>query len=317
MGVNSTAAESRYFLLIGPSGAGVTTTLNHFSGFGFMTVADVVPDALESVFEALAPIHASVAFSLKLPQTWADVPDEGELFQQVEQLAADLKAFLARTPQMKVLFLDAPETTLIQRYLGSGAPHPWEGNSLTQAVALDLRLHSILKPLKHYHIDTHSVPLDEVPLKVAKMVGVQAEPRHFTVNLMSFGFQYGIPLDAELVFDIRFLKNPFYDENLRPLTGLDQPVKDYIFSFPFAHTFLEQWTTLLAGMLPQYRQQGKTRLNIAIGCTGGQHRSVCMTDALATALRQTYPEYNVVVVNRETARWPQAPKLSATVGESP
>ena len=123
--------------------------------------------------------------------------------------------------------------------------------------------------------------------------------------MTSFGFKHGVPTDAELVFDMRFLPNPFYEEALRPLTGLDKPVADYVFMRPEAIQFLETWQTMLTNILPSYQQQGKTRLKMAIGCTGGQHRSVAMTMAIASYLQETFPDFNVRVDHREQSHWPQ------------
>lgn len=299
-----------YFLIIGPSGAGLTTMLNIFSDFGFMGVGDIAPASLKPVVTALVSQHPRIAFSLKLPSEWAT---GGELDRQVDALKADIQALQAQYPELKVLFANAPETTLFQRYQGAGKNHALERGSLQQAIALDKSIHDQLKPLKNYLIDTQTTPADEIPHKIARILGIDYESGPLTVNLTSFGFQYGIPMDAELLFDIRFLKNPFYIEELRPLTGLDKPIQDYIFSFPAATRFLEKWSELIVTLLPQYQQQGKSRVNIAIGCTGGQHRSVCMTESLAKALRQAYPGYNIVVVHREMAGWPKPPQNATQV----
>lgn len=309
MGVGE-SAERSYFLIIGPSGAGLTSALNAFGDFGFTVVGDIPPEKLISVYEAMTACHHRVAFALK-HSSQGEAP-EAMLEAQMDSLLEALKAKQqdADAP-LKILYLDAPESTLIQRYLKSEKKHPLENKGLQQGIATEKLLYKRLYPLKNYSIDTQITSLTEFPHKVAKILGIAIENNEFTIYLNSFGFKYGVPQDSELLFDMRFINNPFYDEKLRPLTGLDQPVKDYIFSFDYAETFLKQWAALLAFLVPHYQQQGKTRLTVSIGCTGGQHRSVCMTESLAAEILQAQTGCKVVVLHREMAKWPKKPSSSA------
>jgi UPF0042 nucleotide-binding protein len=292
--------------------------LNHFSDFGFMIVGDVPPEDFPAVFQAVTAQKKRVAFSLKLP-VLPQAPDSDALEASVTQTLEAIQALQQpgspdQVP-LKVLYLDAPETILIQRYLNTDKRHPFESVGLEKGITLEKLFYRKFHAIKNYGIDTHTTAQNEMRSKVAKILGISLDNKEFTLYLTSFGFQYGIPQDAELMLDMRFLRNPFYEEALRPQTGLDQPVKDYIFSFPFAKEFLAQWVTILQCLLPHFQQQGKTRLTLAIGCTGGQHRSVCMTEAIAQALQQGQTGYNIVVHHREMARWPKPAEISSLVGD--
>jgi UPF0042 nucleotide-binding protein len=313
MGVENSPA---LFLVLGPAGAGITTALDSFNRFGFLQVAGLSATGSTSILKKLIENDSlsRIAFSLTFN------PEEA---QQQEHCLALVNSLLESFPQLNLLLLDAPENTLIQRYLDSGKTHPLDAGShsqgLEKAVQTDKKIFKDFRGLKntignrYYSIDTSTTYPKELHHKIAKILGIESENTEFTVYLTSFGFKNGIPLDAELVFDMRFVTNPFYIPELRPLTGMDQSVVDYIFSFPESKIFLDQWTALMKTTLPLYRQQGKMRVAVAIGCTGGQHRSVCMTQALGKYLKDTFPEYNVVIRHREQASWPAQNGCSSSV----
>ncbi len=292
--------EPSYFLVLGPSGSGLTTALNTFNDYGFMIVSNVQPNAFETVFDTLLAQKSQkskVVFSIDLtPQTLDQLP---EFIDSIRRLKS-------RHPHFKILCLDAPEPVLMSRYMDSGKTHRFEQVGLQAAVAEERQVYNNLKKeLKDFSIDTSTVSSEELRFKIAKILGIPENSPDFSVYILSFGYKYGIPLDSELVFDMRFMQNPFYDESLRPYTGLDQPIRDYIFALPQAREFFEKWTALMAVMLPWYQKEGKARVTIAVGCTGGQHRSVCMAEALAGYLKSACPTYNIMVNHRETFRWPK------------
>ncbi|MBY0403286.1 MAG: hypothetical protein K2X66_05260 [Cyanobacteria bacterium] len=309
--------EPSYFLLFGPSGAGLTSTLNTFSDFGYIVVGDVPIEDFLNVFKALTQTQKRIAFSLKLksPMDLASglVNNENSGVDALKNIADEIQKFFypldPHEPPLKVLYLNAPESTLIQRYLHTEKRHPFQEQGLEKGIKAEKLLYEILQPLKNYEINTLTTPLNEIRFKISKIIGIDIERKEFSIHLNSFGFQYGIPQDSELLFDMRFLDNPFYKESLRPLTGLDQPVIDYIFSAPISQPFLMAWSQLIQMLLPHYHEQGKTRLTISIGCTGGQHRSVCMTEALGKSLNEAFKaaqcDYTILVHHREMARWPK------------
>ena len=216
--------------------------------------------------------------------------------------------------------LDAPEPVLIQRYLDSGKSHRLEGEckGVQACVGEEKKRFNPLKALKDFSVDTSTTDKTELRNKVAKILGITVEDQQLTIYITSFGFKYSIPLDAELVFDMRFIKNPFYVPELKAQTGLDKPVQDYIWQQPSVKQFFEQWTGMIDTMLPRYQEEGKTRLSVAVGCTGGKHRSVCMAEALGSHLKTSFPAYNVVVNHREVFRWGSgdAPAQASTSSSS-
>lgn len=288
--------DSKYYLVLGPAASGVSTALDAFSDFGFIQVGDIPPQKFESVFIKLTtnPEPHDFVFTLSLsPEDEEALPELVERFNTIK----------TNTPTLKVLTLTAPDSVLVQRYVTSGRKHPFGQEGLQQGVSLEKHLYQAFAGLKDYSVDTSTTSTEELRNKIAKILGLPEEPQQFNLNITTFGFKYGLPIDAELVFDMRFIKNPFYVDALRDQTGQDQPVQDYIFAQPHVKTFFETWSQLVGQMLPHYQEEGKTRLNIAIGCTGGKHRSVCLAEALANHLKAQFPAYNINMHHREAFRW--------------
>lgn len=287
------------FLLLGTHGSGLSTALDHFADYGYITIANLQPKQLKAVLpDWLEQPQQAVAFSLFIG---GDI-DPNQCVEDIQQLKTQY-------PRLKIFTLDAPESVLVQRYLCSEKKHPLESiqeAGLQAAVALQKKLYEPIKALKDYSIDTSTTTAEELKHKIGRILGHPIQNQRFTVYINTFGFKYGIPSDAELVFDMRFMTNPFYDETLRPLTGLDAPIKEFIFNLDHAQRFFEKWSDLVAEMLPLYQSQGKTRLSIAVGCTGGKHRSVCMGEALAEELRKRFPDYLVLTTHREQSKWQSA-----------
>lgn len=296
-----------HFLVLGPSGVGSSTVLNHFSEHGYLIVDDIAPTDFQSVFHSLQQVNQPLALSIRYQQGHeALCPPETLKAQLSELLSSEV---LEETSPLKILFLEAAEETLIQRYLSLQIRHPFESEGLHQGIAHERGIYKVLEPLKQFAINTTTTPKNELRFKVGKLLGIEMPSPAFTLHFTSFGFRYGIPLDAELLFDMRFIKNPFYEPALRPMTGLDQPVKAFIFAYPEAEAFLKQFSSLLQTVIPAYQKEGKSRLTVGIGCTGGQHRSVCIAEALATHLK-TDSAFQITVTHREMSRWPSVKALS-------
>ncbi len=294
------------FLIVGPAGSGLTSALNVFSDFGFLQVADVAPRQWIDVMTALKDKAPHIAFTLSSTR---------ENRHEIEELIKELPAIKDQFPELNVLYLDAPEEILIQRYVDSEKRHSFEESKeqttgLEQAIQEQRQSLGGFKSLKsqfpngYYSIDTSIHSPSELRAKMAKILGLTIEQTPMTIYIQSFGFKHGLPKGSELVFDMRFIKNPYYKDALRPLTGLDKPVQDFILAEPCVKDFLSPWTHLIGSLLPSYHQEGKLRLTISIGCTGGQHRSVCLSEALGNYLKQHHPEYNIVVAHREKEHWP-------------
>ncbi len=288
------------FILYGPIGAGISTALKSFLEYRYVTVGGVTPASVDTILTMAHQEHRPAAIALALP------PNE----VSAEDVTRQLQALKATHANLKFLYLSCPTDVLMQRFAATEKAHPYEKEGgIMATLEAEQLLYRPLKSLSDYHVDTSSTSKQELELKIAKILNIQVGVQPMTITLTSFGFKHGVPTDAEMVFDMRFLPNPFYDESLRPLTGLDKPVSDYVFQFPETHDFLTHWQNLLTQSLPMFQQQGKTRLNIAIGCTGGQHRSVALTMALAQYLQEQFPTFTLRVVHREQTHWPKKTAL--------
>ena len=203
-----------------------------------------------------------------------------EIFDVLDQL---------KTMQIdcRVLFLEASPEVIIQRYKESRRRHPLRNktDSLEEAVRRERELMEPLKARANVVIDTTHTSTAQLRARLLREFGGAAEQSGMAVNVVSFGFKYGLPMEADLVFDVRFLPNPYYIDELRPQTGLDQGVADYVLQSRQAQGYLPRLEELLAYSLPLYVEEGKTALVIAVGCTGGRHRSVAVAHVLAEFLR--------------------------------
>ena len=188
----------------------------------------------------------------------------------------------------KILYMDADVKTLVRRYKETRRPHPLaqDGESLESSIRREEKLLEPIKKRADYIIDTGSLTLGMLQNRLYSLFAEDGQKKSVTVNVVSFGYKFGIPSDADLVFDVRFLPNPFYVDDLRTMSGLDDPVKDYIFSSSSAGNFLKMLYEMVDYLLPLYAEEGKLSLNIAVGCTGGRHRSVAVASALFNHLKK-------------------------------
>ena len=202
----------------------------------------------------------------------------------------------------RMLFLEASPETIIKRYKETRRRHPLrdETDSLEEAVRREREMMAPVKERADFVIDTSRLSTAQLRGELLRLFGQGEERGAMTVNVTSFGFKYGLPLEADLVLDVRFMPNPFYIEELRSKTGLDQAVSDYVFSFQQTQDFMKRLEDLLAFTLPLYAEEGKTSLTIAVGCTGGHHRSVAVTHALTGFIRQQ--GYSVTENHRDMSR---------------
>ena len=208
-----------------------------------------------------------------------------ELFQVLDQLKS-------KVATCRMLFLEAAPDVILHRYKETRRRHPLSDQvqSLEEAVRTERELMQPVKERADFVVDTTHTSTAQLRAQLLSYFGTDSEMGKMQVNVTSFGFKHGLPLEADLVFDVRFMPNPFYIENLRPQTGLDRDVADYVFSFQQARDFVKHLEDLLAFSLPLYAEEGKTNLVISVGCTGGHHRSVAVTHALAEFVRQLgYP----------------------------
>lgn len=282
-------------IISGLSGAGKSKTASFLEDMGFYIV-DNMPAAMILKFSEFCAVggsryrRAALVYDVRTADTPSDFFAVLEKLKGMENLSC------------KLLFLEAEPEVIIHRYKESRRMHPLhaDADSLDEAVRMERDLMRPVRDRADVIIDTSHISTARLRQELIHRFGESGEKGAMTVNIISFGFKYGLPLEADLVFDVRFMPNPFYIEELRNLTGLDRAVSDYVFSFSQTSEFLKHIQELLTFSLPLYAQEGKTGLVIAIGCTGGHHRSVAIAHEIANRMRaENYP---VTEVHRDMGR---------------
>lgn len=259
-----------FVILTGLSGAGKTRAMHAMEDIGFYCV-DNLPPALIPVFYDLC----ANAEGLQRRIAVATDTRGGELFKSFFSALETLKA---QNKQYKILFMDAADSVLVNRFQETRRKHPLADTmqgSLEMAVRLERDMLRPVKAVSDYVIDTSSIPVAQLKKHISDIF-LQNDNDAIAVHCMSFGFKHGIPLAANMVFDVRCLPNPFYDPELRDLTGLDAPVRDFVMNCPGTEGFKQRFTDMIDYLLPLYVKEGKSQLVIAVGCTGGHHRSVAL-----------------------------------------
>lgn len=268
-------------IITGMSGAGKTVALQSFEDLGYFCVDNLPPALLPKFVELMSES------TNKMDKVALGIDLRGREF--FDHLWGALDDLTERTWVMPhILFLDAKDATLVTRYKETRRSHPLAPNDLPlKGILLERELLLDMKARANIVLDTTDLKPKELREKIIGLFSTEDETG-FRVNVTSFGFKYGVPIDADLVFDVRFLPNPFYIPHMKPLTGLDEEVSTYVMKFSETHKFLEKLTDLIAFMLPHFKREGKSQLVIAIGCTGGQHRSVTIAEYLAKYFEQDY-----------------------------
>ncbi len=266
--------ERKVFIVTGVSGAGKSQALKSFEDFGFSCVDNLPVALLERFAEVLinSPEMKRVALGMDIR--------EGK---SLEALPEQLKRLKEKGVEHRVLFLDASDDAVIHRFSETRHRHPL-GIKLGEAIKEERRILLPLKEIADKVLDTSKMTLGELKEAISQTLEL-TRTREMTLSVVSFGYKYGIPLDADIVMDVRFLPNPNYVPALRKQTGLQAGVQRYILGQPAARKFLDSYLSLIEELLPQYIREGKSYLTIAIGCTGGRHRSVFITRYLAQKLR--------------------------------
>ncbi|AGA59535.1 putative P-loop-containing kinase [Thermobacillus composti KWC4] len=287
-------AVPKLVIITGMSGAGKTIAVQSFEDLGFFCV-DNLPPVLIPKFAEL--IESS---SGKIGKVALVIDLRGrEFFTALsESLAYTQEHF---TIGIEILFLDATDSVLVQRYKESRRRHPLaDGGVPLEGIRLERRLLEDLKGIATHVIDTSSLKPSQLKALIADRFS-EANRETFVVNLTSFGYKYGIPIDADLIFDCRFLPNPHYVEHLRPNTGKDPEVYEYVMKWPETQMFLSKLVDMLQYLIPMYKKEGKSQLVVGIGCTGGKHRSVAIAEYLARTLGNSETE-TVRVGHRDAER---------------
>lgn len=281
--------ELQIVIITGMSGAGKTVAMHSFEDLGFFCVDNLPPMLLPKFLELMRESGT------KLNRVALVMDLRGrEFFDQLFQILNDLEQTSWITPH--ILFLDADDATLVRRYKETRRSHPLAKSGMPlEGIKLERKLLEELKGRAQTIYNTTHLKPKELREKIMKQFS-NNKTGLFRINIVSFGFKHGIPIDADLVFDVRFLPNPFYIESMRPKTGLDDEVYNYVMKWSDTNKFLEKLKDLLDFMLPLYKREGKSQLVLAIGCTGGQHRSVAIAEFLKEKFEK---DYNVEVSHRE------------------
>lgn len=277
-------------IVTGMSGAGKTIALKILEDLGFYCV-DNLPIPLVDKFTRLAATGEHISR--------AALGIDIRSGQELGHLAQVLKDFRARGAEYRVLFLDAADGVLIKRYKETRRNHPLAGKGrVDQGIRKERDRLAFLREEADYIIDTSSLLTRELRQELEKIFVENQQFQNMFVTILSFGFKYGLPQDADLVFDVRFLPNPYYEERLRPLTGEVREVQDYVMSGGAGEQFMEKLCGMIDFLIPRYIEEGKNQLVIAVGCTGGKHRSVTIAGALYEHLRQ-FPGYGLKLEHRD------------------
>ena len=276
-------------IITGMSGAGKTVAIQSFEDMGYFCVDNMPPSLIPKFWELIRESGKVTKIALVV-----DLRSRS-FFDEIQNMLAEIEN--TQLIDTKILFLDCSDVELVSRYKETRRVHPMAMDGLvTEGIRKERAILEDLKVKASLVIDTTTLTPRHLREKINQ------EFRHnnesgFRVEMVSFGFKYGLPIDADIVMDVRFLPNPHYVPALRPLTGCDQPVFDYVMSFDETEKFYQSFSQLLLQIMPGYIKEGKSSLTIAIGCTGGQHRSVALTNRIGDCLKEN--GYTVNTTHRD------------------
>lgn len=270
--------NTELLIITGLSGAGRTKVADTLEDLDWYVVDGLPPKLLKNLIKLIGPTTGITKFAAVV-----DVRS-GQFFEELEE---DIKALEDAKVPFRLLFLDCDNDELVRRYESVRRPHPLQGDGrLMDGIRAERQLLSSLKTQADIVIDTTNLSVHDLARKVrTHVVGEQVEPTAPKITVTSFGFKYGVPLDADNMVDVRFLANPYWISELRHLTGRDKEVSDYVLALPEAHDFVEHYSEMMARIMKGYARELKPFVNIAVGCTGGKHRSVALAEAIAENLR--------------------------------
>ncbi len=263
----------RFVILTGMSGAGKSTALKMLEDIGYFCVDNLPIPLIEKFVELTEMEHA------ELPKVAVGIDIRSG--QAIDGLQDVLERMRAHGSKFEILFLDAEDSVLVKRYKETRRSHPLAiGERVDKGIALERKRVDFLRKQADFIIDTSQLLTRELKVELEKIFVQNKEYQNLFITVLSFGFKYGIPADSDLVFDVRFLPNPYYVEGLRPKTGNDEEVRDYVLQYEASHIFLNKLEDMVKFLIPNYIAEGKNQLIISIGCTGGKHRSVTLANEL-------------------------------------
>ncbi len=298
----------RFVIVTGMSGAGKQTAMKMLEDLEFYCVDNLPLPMIEPFMELIAAPgseYRKVALGLDVRadiiRREMEMLRSGEKkdptdFSEAEKILENLRK---KGYNYELIFMDASDETLIKRYKETRRMHPLSnGESIEAGIEREKKILRNVKKQANYIFDTSHLLTRELKVELEKIFNENGTFSNLIIRIVSFGFKHGIPADADLVFDVRFLPNPFYIPELKPLTGNNTPVSEYVMSFPEAGEFMEHLTEMLQFLIPNYVKEGKHQLVIGIGCTGGKHRSVTLANELYRRLKEE-GKYGLTLFHRD------------------
>ncbi|NDO18248.1 RNase adapter RapZ [Lachnospiraceae bacterium MD329] len=283
----------QYTIVTGMSGSGKTRVIRYLEDMGYFCIDNMPPVLIPKFSEMLSSVNGNfnnIALVIDI-----------RVGDMINELLAQIKDLKDKGYDCRLLYLNADDETLVKRYKEQRRPHPLDNaNGLLASIQQEREMLTALYNAADSVIDTSRLSAQDLLKELKELYASKDAKQGLEINVMAFGFKYGMPLDADLVFDVRCFPNPFYIDELKHKTGNDKDVQDYVMSFKTAEEFMEKLQDMMAFMIPLYIEEGKVSLSIAIGCTGGKHRSVTMTNRLADYLKTL--DYSVNVTYRDIGR---------------
>lgn len=280
----------QFTVVTGMSGAGKTQVIRFLEDIGFFCMDNLPPVIIPQLAEMFISINGKydkVAFVI-----------DSRVGEMIGELSANLKILKENGYDYKLVFVTARDEVLVKRYKETRRSHPIQSSKgLMDSIGIERKMLEQIYHEADAVIDTSDYSLQQLSKRLREIYN-NSNADTFSINVMSFGFKYGIPLDADLVFDVRCFANPFYVDELKDKTGNEKEVQDYVMSTSSAKEFLDRLCSMIKFLLPLYIEEGKTTLTVSIGCTGGKHRSVTFANKLSEAL----DKYNVNTIHRDIAR---------------
>lgn len=274
-------------IVTGMSGAGKSSALRLFEDMGYYCMDNIPPQLITNFLD----LTRSASKPMNQIALGVDIRG-GAFFEDLQSTVEALKK--ENDMEVTTLFLTASDETLVRRYKELRRPHPMDkADNIFDGIQREKSFLAHLRQSSDVVVDTTDKTLGELKEQIDHLFLSEGEKPALRISVMSFGYKHGIVLDADLVFDVRFVNNPFYVSTLRKLTGLDAPLKDYVLQFPETEQFLTKTMDLLSFLIPLYIREGKRTLTVALGCTGGRHRSVVMAEMLGAKLSERYQGVNV------------------------
>lgn len=285
----------RLVIVTGISGAGKVTALKIFEDNGYYCVDNLPIDLIES--------FADILFGQTNEKNKVAIGVDIRSGKNLEKMSEVLKNMKTKEQNYEILFLDCNNNTLIKRFKETRRSHPMgDRDSVENEINEERAKLEFLREQADYIIDTSNLLVKELRGEIEKIFVLNRDYRNLFVTIMSFGFKHGVPADCDLVFDVRFLPNPYYVPELKHKTGNQKEVQDYVLNSPVSHEFLDKLVDMIKFLIPNYIEEGKNQLVIGIGCTGGHHRSVTIANELYNQLNSSDASYGIRLSHRDIDR---------------